>query len=468
MKWKCAICGEVFEGDTPPVPCPVCGAGEQAFSVLEGAIQWKCAVCGEVFEGSEPPVPCPVCGAKRDAFIQVQQQPNESYRRDVAERYLIIGGGVAALEAVKAIRKRNHLAKITMVCKEQVIPYNRPGLSDVIGDDLSFAAIALEEYSWYGQNGVELICDSYAEQIDVEHQKVLLHNGDQLRYDKLCLAVGANAFNPLQRSETSIPVSVLRTYMDANTIIEQACGKAVIVMGGGILGLEAAVALRERGCQVTVCERGKYILANQSDAYVSVKLAEKFEAAGIRIRTSVSIACADETGVVLSTGERIPAEFVLVSAGIRSELTLAKAIGLPCEKGILVNDRMETAYSNIYAAGDCAQWNGKVAGLWNVAANQGAVAGAAMTGDPEVSYRPSVPATAFESLGISFFSCGTITGERLMTVTREDAFSGAYRKLLFSQNCLVGAVFFGDTSNSAKTIGMVESMTAYPAALELL
>ena len=154
-RWKCTVCGEIFEGEFPPVPCPVCSAGEGAFEELpeQGDIVWRCTVCGQVFEGAKPPVPCPVCGAGESAFL-AETKKETAFRLDTEDRFVLVGGGVASFEAAKAIRARNQMASITLICGEGVIPYNRPALSDVVGDGLSFESCAQSKQQFY-QSGLD-------------------------------------------------------------------------------------------------------------------------------------------------------------------------------------------------------------------------------------------------------------------------------------------------------------------------
>jgi rubredoxin len=148
-KWRCTVCGQVFEGDQPPVPCPVCGAGASAFALEEqvGLSKWRCAVCNQVFDGENPPTSCPICGAGVSAFEKIYEASGE-YKKDTDEAFVIVGGGIAALETAKAIRRRNSTASITMILGEGILPYNRPALSDVLADSLSFDSILLEQKTW--------------------------------------------------------------------------------------------------------------------------------------------------------------------------------------------------------------------------------------------------------------------------------------------------------------------------------
>lgn len=467
-KWKCAVCGQIFEGEQPPVPCPVCGAGEEAFTCLDAPAsnQWKCAVCGQVFDGEQPPVPCPVCGAGEEAFEPVVRQ-EQAFRRDSLERFVVVGGGVAGLEAVKAIRRCNHTAKITLVCGEGMIPYNRPALSDVVGDGYSFEAIALEEYGYYQKNDIQLVCDGRVESVDAQERVVRLSGGRTLGYDRLLLATGANPFNPIKAAPEGVPVVALRSYWDAMEIVEKAPGKRVIVVGGGILGLEAAVALRERGCQVTVVELGETILSIQADAEVSGRLKGDLEKLGIGILTGRSVQEVTAGGAALTDGSFLPAELVLVSIGVRSEVTLARQLGLAVNRGIVVDEHMQTSQPDIYAAGDCAEFQGRVAGLWPAASAQGQVAGANMAGDDQ-AYAPMAPATAFEARGISLFAAGSVGGGKLTTVVWSDERTGGYLKLAFRDKRLVGVLSYARPVHSGRAVALVERGAELKEAVSLL
>lgn len=468
-KWKCTVCGQSFEGDTPPVPCPVCSAGEEAFEEIESAAagQWKCTVCGQIFDGDVPPVPCPVCNAGEDAFEQVSAENAEPFRRDTAEQFVLIGGGVASLEAAKAIRTRNATASITMICGEGVVPYNRPGLSDVVGDGVSFINLMLEEYPWYAAQGIRLITDAQARRIDTEDKKVCLSDGSVLSYDKLLLATGANPFNPVKKDENAIPVSTLRTFLDADAIVEQAGGKRVIVVGGGILGVEAAVALRERNSRVTIVELSGRLLQLQADEEASRRLTAALQKQGIEVRCGVSVERATESGALLTDGTAIEADFVLVSIGVRAETGLAREAGITVNRAIAVDEQMRTSADGVFAAGDCAEFEGKAPGQWNVATLQGQTAGAVMAGDEEVRYTAPVPALAFETRGFKLFSAGTVNGENLTEVTAATA-GGAYRRLVLKAGRLAGVLMEGDVTGSGKALRLIEKGAKLNEAVELI
>lgn len=467
-KWKCTVCGHVFEGDTPPVPCPVCSAGEEAFELVQetGPVRWHCTVCNQIFEGAAPPVPCPVCGAGESAFERVVEEA-VTFQLDTQDSFLLVGGGFASLEAARAIRTRNKTAQITIVCEENHLPYNRPALSDVVADGLSFANILLEEEDWYAANQVALRRGVKVEQINTEAKTARLSNGESLGYTKLLLATGSWPFNPIKQEAGSVPVVALRTFEDAQRLIAAAMGKKVVIVGGGILGLEAALGLRERGCEVTVVEFSPRILHIQSDAAVSAMLTKKLQGLGITIITGCSVQSTGPAGATLSTGEIIAADAVVASMGVRSEVTLATQMGLALNRGVVVDGFMHTSHPDVWAAGDCAEFKGSVLALAGVATAMGAVAGASMAGDETTAYVPFVAATALEFPGFNLFSVGDVKEDCVESVQYANTYTGEYRRLFMQKGKLAGAVFVGQ-SPAAKAVRAVAEGHSLAQALALL
>ena len=467
-RWKCQVCGQVFEGEQPPVPCPVCGAGEDAFILLDGpkSGKWRCLVCGQVFEGEEPPVPCPVCGAGRDAFEPAAGEEAPPFRLDTQEKFVIIGAGAAGFECAKALRQRNHTASITLIGQEDPMPYNRPALSDVIADGYSLPNVLLESYDFFEANQISLITGETVAAVDLERKTVQTQSGETYAYDKLCVATGAAPFNPIKRPDNGVPVKTLRTFEDAQEIIRLAQGKNVLVVGGGILGLEAAAALRERGCKVTVVELADRILALQADAAGSQAVREGFEQLGISVHTGKTVKDVTESGAVLTDGTVLEADMILVSIGVRSNLGLIQAMGLQCGRGVIVNEWMETSQKDVYACGDCAEFSGRVPGLWPVAVSQGQAAGAAMAGDRESPYTPPIASLVFEYAGIHLFSAGNVKDETETRLTLHDRKN--YKLLYFQQGKLCGTLFLGDLKGVGRALALLEKGAGLSEAAGLL
>lgn len=426
--------------------------------------KWKCNVCGEIF--SYLPEICPVCGAKKSAFSKYQEE-QIAFQKDTNEKFVIVGGGIAALQTAKAIRARNKTADITIICKENKIPYNRPALSDLICKGLSFADIVLENYNYYKDNNITIIRNVEATEVDKKTKMLTLSNGDAIEYDKLCIATGANAFNPFKITNDMLPTKTLRSFEDAQSLLTllKDKGNKVIIAGGGILGIEAAVAFNNRGASITVIERNSCIAKAQLDEYASQKLKKAMQAKGINVITDSSIKEINSQGIILNDNKKIQADFMLVSMGVRSQIALAQKAELDINRAIIVDDYMKTDNSSIYAAGDCAEHNGISGGLWIISSAQGKTAGANMAGD-ELKYQIVPFATAFEGLDISFFAVGNINRDIEKTEIYEQ--NGVYKKLAFINNKLVGALLWQDTSLSNKAMELVAKNAGFDEAKTLL
>ena len=466
--WHCPVCGQDFPGEQPPERCPICGAGASVFTPVgaPAARRWRCLVCGQVFEGAEPPAPCPVCGAGRQAFEPLPPE-DAVFCQNTDRRFVIVGGGAAGLECAKAIRRRDKTASIALICGESQPPYNRPALSDALADGLSLSALLLQEPQWYEEQKIRLLTGIRCTEILREQKQIRLESGETLAYDKLLLALGSRPFLPLEPQEGAVPLYTLRSYEDCLRLAQAAQkGKRAAVLGGGILGVEAALALRERETQTVVAEMGPHILAAQADDKAAALVADYLERRGIAVRCGVKGQALLPEGVRLDDGSLLEADFVLAAAGVRSQTDLARACGLQIDRGIVVDETMATSDPDIYAAGDCAQFQDRPGGLWSEAAAQGQVAGARMAGDKEAVYARPTPATALEEGGLSLFSCGMIRGARLQTLTYEDAFSGVYKRLFLEGGKTVGGILFGDISQTAQLLSWVSSRQAPRDILE--
>lgn len=346
-------------------------------------MKWRCTVCGYIAEGNEPPEECPICGVGAELFEPIAEEPVKSkFNNDTSERFVIIGGGAAAYECALAIRERNKKCSIVMLSAEEIPPYSRPSLSKMIADGLSVENILLEKESFYDEVDITLWTGVTVTKVDADEKKVILDNDGIIVYDKLCICTGARAFNPIKAGENGIPMQTLRTFADAQSLIALAKEKKnALIIGGGILGVEAAESIRKLGLNVTIAELSGRILSAQPDEEKSASEKSRLESLGIRILTNISSVETAPNGVLLKDGSIIEADFALVSAGIRSNISLAQEAGLETNRGIIVDERMKTSSDDIYAAGDCAELNGKVGGLWTVAVEQGEIAGSAMTGE---------------------------------------------------------------------------------------
>ena len=325
---------------------------------------WKCVICGEIFEAEEVPEICPVCGAGSDQFIQVEKEVT-NYKIDKEETYVIIGNGAAGFYAAKAIKERNESAIIKLISNEPVHSYVRTQLSDLITEDID-DSFYLARANWYKENNIIEILGSNVDSIDRENKLVQLDNKQGVRYDKLILANGSYNFVPptkvkLNDSEIEINswtynsingIHTIKKLCDVNNLKQELpTAKDIVIIGGGLLGLEAAWEVQKRGINVTVVELAERMLPRQLDSDGS-KLFESLvnqTPVKVLLGEAVDFINADENGVKsvqLKSGKVINADEVIFSVGVRSNIFLAQPAGIRCERGVVVNAHMETNIHN--------------------------------------------------------------------------------------------------------------------------
>lgn len=424
-------------------------------------MKYKCGVCHEVFDYL--PEICPICGADNKAFWEFKEEI-VSYRKDTNEKFVIIGGGIAALETAKAIRARNKTASIKMIFSEDKLPYKRPALSDFICGDMLFSDIVIENYNFYKNNNIELYKNKTALKIDTKQKVVLLDDDSLIEYDKLCLACGSHSFCPFELKEDQLPIKTLRSYKDAMDILSLIDkGKKVVIAGGGILGIEAAMSLNQKGLDVTVLERGECVVKAQLDRKSSDLLRQALENKGIRVLLNSTVKEIKKDSVVLDNGMTLFPDFMIVSMGVRANTSLALDADIQVGKAIVVDDYMRSSDPYVYCAGDCAEYKGKPGGLWIISSAQGKCAGANMTGEM-IKYSVVPFATAFSGLGVTFFSAGNVHSGDTKTFSDKNS----YKLLSFEDDKLIGGILWQDTRNSSKLMKLLSLSADKETAVEKL
>ena len=418
--------------------------------------EWKCMVCGEIVRGVEPPEKCPVCGVGPDKFVEVTS--SVEFKSDKKEKILILGGGIAGFSAAASARKRNDICDIEIISDEDVFCYNRPMLTKGLIADFDADKFFSKQLDWYEENRVTFTLGTKVTKIDAEEKVVTFQNGDTKNYDKLIYALGAESNKiPLPGADLS-GVHVIRKLADANEIREKlAQVKNVVVIGGGILGIEAAWEFTSAGKKVTVLDIGPRIMGRQLDEDASSKLVEAIENAGGVVITEAQIdgIKGEEkvTGVALKDGTVIDAEMVIISAGIKTNVQVGLDAGLKGDRFIQVNEKMETSKPDVYACGDVAAYNGVSIGIWSQADSMGKVAGANAAGDT-LEYEGIVPSTSFIGFGTSIFSIGDVGGnpEAKYDVKMVSLDGESFVKLYFLDNILCGGILYGDTSKTVELL----------------
>ena len=425
----------------------------------------KCLVCGEIFDASLEV--CPVCGVGKENFVPVEEEET-GYRNDSKNFYVILGNGAAGFQAAKAIRERDKTGSVVIISNEPYPTYNRPMLTKSMVAGLSAEQIAVEDTSWYEENQIYQLLGKEVTQIDTKEKEVKFAEGEGIKYTKLIYALGSECFIPPIAGKEKPEVIAVRRLSDVQKIEKMLPKvKNAVVIGGGVLGLEAAWELKKAQCNVTVLEVGAKLMGRQLDDTASDMLKAISAANGIVIQTGVQVASIEGddhvTGVKLGNGETILADLVIVSAGVRANTTIAKKAGIEVDRAVVVNEKMETNIPDIYACGDCAQYEGVNYAIWPQALEQGKTAGANAAGD--VAQYQQVPgALTFHGMNTALFASGD-NGKRedviYKTVEMKDPSKKQYEKLYFFNNRLCGVILIGDLSKMAELSNALEKKASF-------
>jgi len=424
--------------------------------------RWKCVVCGEEFDGARPPEICPACGATADQFIEVSVEAI-TFSSETKEKFLIIGNGASGYYAADAIRKRNKLCEIEMISNESQLTYYRPSISDGLSEELKDDEFFLSPKEWYTENKITLNLGVQVESLNPDKKEVLLEGGKSINYDKLIIANGSqNRMIPTEGIDKE-GVFTLRNLKDLENIKNKMKTiKSTVIVGGGLLGLEAADEIRKAGIKVSVVEFSNALLGKQLDNEGSLILKTAVESQGIEVilGDAVTVINGEKsvTSVTLKSGKTIDAQLVLFSTGIAPNKTIADKTTISTNRGILVNDYMETNVKDIYACGDIAEFESIVYGNWPAAVDMGKIAGTNAVGDKK-AYVHALGVVSFNAMGVGILSVGQISGDNLKSISVNDSETKIYKKLFFNKNALVGGIIIGDNKLSANLITGIEEAT---------
>ena len=419
--------------------------------------KWRCTVCDELFDYDKKPSSCPVCGVGQELFELVEVDVSEnSIAKEVD--VIIIGGGVAAVNVADSISSRNKLAKITIISKEKYLPYYRTRLTEILDTDIPLERMEIKKQSWYDERNIKVMLNEEVTGVLAGEKTVTTSSGEKLKYDFLVVASGARCFIPPFENKDLAGVRVIRELEETLEIKETAKScKNVVVIGGGVLGLEAAWGIKNLGANVTVLEVMPRMLPRQLDEKGSLLLERLIKTSGVNIMTGVEIkgfvGKEKVEKVVLKDGTELDAELVIISAGIRPNVEFLGDTGIETNRGIVVNEKMETSVKDIYACGDVAEYNGKIIGLWQVAMEQGKIVGANICGE-EKEYVEQIQPLSFEGMNTQLLSIGEVKCENECKEIVEDynETRDMYKKFFFKNDILKGALLVGDISKSVAVI----------------
>ncbi|HIJ94174.1 MAG TPA: FAD-dependent oxidoreductase [Desulfuromonadales bacterium] len=472
-RWVCAVCGYVHQGTETPGCCPICGATPDLFELhphtaphdeLIDFDQWTCLNCDYIHLGADPPLTCPVCGLPSDQFKPGRFIPAVTASSEEVLAIVIVGAGIAGVSAAESIRNASPSAVITVLSKEPELPYYRLNLTRYIAGELTVGNLNIHPQQWYQDNDINLCLATELRELDPDSKCLTLSDDQTLSYDRLILAMGAHPFVPPIPGIHRENVTTLRTIRDADAIIAQCRpGLPCAIIGGGVLGLETAGALVRRGVAVTLLEGFGWLMPLQLNQAAGKLLAGYAVGLGITVRTNVKIAQIDGDdrvrSIVLEGGESIPAELVIVTAGVRSNSWLLRRADIDVNQGVLVTDTLQTSREELFAAGDLAEHRGISYGTWAPAQFQGVIAGLNAIGK-KTEFAGIPRSNTLKVLGLELYSIGLVQTKDGSYQSFELQNNGQYFHFMFHDGQLVGAILLGDMKLAAAIKNLIEKKSS--------
>ena len=382
----------------------------------------------------------------------------------MSEPLVIVGNGMAAARLVDELAK-TALGRyaVAVIGDEPRLAYNRVLLSSVLAGETASHEIELRPAAWWRDRGVTVKYGSVVSEIDVGRRELKIAGEESIEFSRLVLATGST---PLRLNVPGADLSGVHTFRDSRDVdlllTLAAKKKRVVVVGGGLLGLEAAYGLAKAGAPVTLVHLMDRLMERQLDAPAAALLKSLVERKGIQILLNASTARihggASVKGVELADGRRIEADAVIFAAGIRPNTQLAKDAGISVNRGIVVDDQLQTSVPNIFALGECAEHRGICYGLVEPAYEQGRVLARHLAAR-DAAYQGSVVATNLKVSGVSVFSAGDFMGgaDGSEAILLNDVRRGTYKKLVIADGRLTGAVLIGDVTDALWYLELIRS-----------
>ena len=384
-------------------------------------------------------------------------------------KYLIIGNGIGGLSAAREIRNHDKEGDITIISSEPYLTYYRPKLTEGIFKEFTVENVLVNDENWYREKNIRTFLRTIVEKIDIDNNVVYLDDSRNIGYEKLLIATGSRPFIPPIKGKYKEGVFALRTLEGLYQFKEflKTCN-TVSVIGGGLLGLEAAWSLKQLGKEVNVVEFAPYLLPRQLDMELANKLEERLNSLGLSIYTDSQVeeVLGDQkaNGMKLNGDREIPTDAILISSGVRPNLDLVRDTTIEYHKGIKVDSHMRTNIENIFAVGDVVEVDGMVLGLWTAANEQGKVAGANMAGLEMEYSRPRI-FTKLEIGDIKVFSAGNINNYDKI-YEYKDSGKGIHHKIFSRDGIITGVILFGEIKDMNKFNKAVASKASIKDILE--
>jgi nitrite reductase (NADH) large subunit len=381
-------------------------------------------------------------------------------------RLVVIGNGMAGMRTVEELLTlAPDLYDITVFGAEPYGNYNRILLSPVLAGEKSVDDIILNTRDWYAENGIELHAGDPVLSIDRARRIVRSKKGVEARYDRLLIATGSKPFIIPVPGHELPGVIAFRDIQDVETMLAAARDhRNAVVIGGGLLGLEAANGLQRQGMSVTVVHSSDALMNQQLDRSASTLLQHALEAKGLRFeltaQTTEIVGTDRVSAVRFADGREIPADLVVMTAGVRPNVALAKAAGLHCDRAIVVDDTLQTYDPRVYAVGECVQHRSATFGLVAPIWDQARVAGAHLAGAGHRRYVQRATATKLKVTGVDLYSAGEfIGGPATEDLVLRDPRRGNYKRLVLENGRVIGAVLYGDVKDGGWYFDLIQNRT---------
>lgn len=387
----------------------------------------------------------------------------------MSEPLVIVGNGMAAARLVDELSK-TALGRyaVAVIGDEPRLAYNRVLLSSVLAGETQSHDIELKPAGWWRDRGVTLKYGCRATEIDVGRRELKVANDESINFSKLIMATGSTALRLNLPGADLAGVHTFRDTRDVDLLLTLAAQKKrVVVVGGGLLGLEAAYGLAKAGAPVTLIHLMDRLMERQLDAPAAELLKSLVERKGVKVLLNANTARIDGgsrvEGVELTDGRRLDAEAVIFAAGIRPNVALAREAGIPVNRGVVVDDHLQTGVADIFALGECAEHRGTCYGLVEPAYEQARVLARHLAG-AAAAYNGSVVSTNLKVSGVGVFSAGDFVGaEGSETIVLSDVKYGAYKKLVIADGRLTGAVLVGETGDALWYLELIRSRQSIAA-----
>ncbi|HEX8405484.1 MAG TPA: FAD-dependent oxidoreductase [Duganella sp.] len=391
---------------------------------------------------------------------------NSAERVESKPALVVIGNGMAGMRTVEELHKLDpDMYDITVFGAEPHGNYNRILLSPVLAGEKTMDDIMLNTREWYVQHGITLHAGDPVEHIDRRKRIVRARSGLEVRYDRLLIATGSKPFIIPVPGHQLPGVLAFRDIQDVESMLEASRNhRHAVVIGGGLLGLEAANGLQRQGMSVTVIHVTDSLMNQQLDKPAAQLLQKALEDKGMNFllnaQTAEIVGTDRVTAVRFKDGSEIPADLVVMTAGVRPNIELAKSAGLHCDRAIVVDDTLQTYDPRIYAVGECVQHRSATFGLVAPIWDQARVCGAHLAGAGVRRYVQQTSPTRLKVTGVDLYSVGDfVGGEDTEDLVLRDARRGVYKRLVLKNNRVTGAVLYGDVKDGPWYFGLIQNST---------